>query len=268
MNQSPRQRAIVELVRDEDVTRVAELAGRLGVSDETIRRNVKGLVENGLLTRRHGEVAFAGPAVDAPFLERMRVHAAAKKALAAAAVDCVEDGQVLMIDTGSTTAYVAQALRARRGLTVVTNSLEIAGRLVGRNDNRVYMAGGELRADLAAAVGAEAAAFIRQFRADLAILSIAGIDARGSFTDFDLDEAGIARAMIECSDQRLVVADGSKFGRRAPVAICDPGEVHCLVTDVAPPPGISGWIEDAGITLVLPQAGANGRRAPAPVSGA
>lgn len=255
MNQSDRQRAIVALVRDEEVTRVADLAGRLGVSDETIRRNVKSLVAGGLLTKSHGAVALAGPSQEAPFRRRMRVNALAKKALARAVAGLVSDGQTVMIDTGSTTAYVAEALAARKRLTVVTNSLEIARRLVGTDGHRVYMAGGELRADLAAAVGSEAEAFIRRFRADVAILSIGGADPRSGFTDFDLDEARIARAMIECSDASVVAADGAKFGRRAAVAVCDPSEIHALATEAPPPPEAADWLAGAGVPILLPPGG-------------
>jgi DeoR family glycerol-3-phosphate regulon repressor len=251
MNQTPRQRAILELVRDEDVTRVTDLAGRLGVSDETIRRNVKALVDGGVLTKTHGGVGLVEQLVDAPFLQRLRVNAEAKRALAETVADQVADGQVIMIDTGSTTAYVAQALARRRDLTVITNSIEIARHLVGRNGNRVYMAGGELRADLAAAVGAEAAAFIRQFRADLAILSIAGMDPTGMFTDFDLDEARVARVMIDGASRTIVVADESKFGRRAPVTICRPDEVDAVVVDAPPPAEIGRWLDAANVEVML-----------------
>lgn len=253
MRQNRRQRAIVELVRDEDVTRVIELADRLGVSDETIRRNVKALVEGGLLTRSHGAVELTGAAVEAPFGRRMRVNAAAKKALALAVAERVQDGQTIMIDTGSTTVYVAQALAARRRLTVITNSLVIARHLLDRNESRVYLAGGELRADLAAAVGSEAEAFIRRFRADLAILSIGGVDARAGFTDFDLEEATIARAMIESCEQTIVAADGSKFGRRAPVAVCEPSEIGTVVTELRPAADLSDWLSGHGVTVLRPE---------------
>lgn len=253
MDQNRRQRAIMNVIRDEEMRRVSDLARRLGVSDETIRRNVKGLVAEGLLTRRHGEVALAEAAVEAPFRRRMRVNAQAKRALAALAALQVRDGESVMIDTGSTTAYVAQALTHRRRLTIVTNSIEIARHFVGRNDNRVYMAGGELRGDLAAAVGQEAAAFIRRFQADVAILSIGGVDPDGCFTDFDLDEARIARAMIESSARRIVVADHSKFLRRAGVTICDPAEIGVLVTDAPPPPEVSVWLDACGVATNWPR---------------
>lgn len=257
MRQNERQRAIVELVRDEDVTRVMELADRLGVSDETIRRNVKALVEGGVLTRSHGAVGLGGAAVEAPFRRRMRVNPAEKKALAAAVAGLVQDGQTVMIDTGSTTAFIAQALARRRGLTVVTNSLEIARHLIGRNDSRIYLAGGQLRADLAASVGSEAESFIRRFRADLAILSIGGIHARAGFTDFDLEEAQIARAMIESCDRAVVAADGSKFDRRAPVLVCAPSEVEAVVVDAAPEADLADWLTASGVAIVTPAQGAS-----------
>lgn len=250
------QAAILEAVREDGFSRISVLAEKLGVSDETVRRHVRGLVDGGMLTRAHGGVAWAGPGAEAPFDRRMRVNAASKRALGAAVAARVRDGQVLLIDTGSTTAYVAEALTARRDLTVVTNSLEIARHLVGREGNRIYMAGGELRADLAAAVGPEALAFIRQFRADLAILSVAGVDETGAFMDFDLDEARIARAMIEASSEALVVADHSKFGRRAAVEICASGEIDVLVTDRPPAPADRRWIAESGIDLVVTDEGA------------
>ncbi|MFC3694212.1 DeoR/GlpR family DNA-binding transcription regulator [Chenggangzhangella methanolivorans] len=252
MRQSPRQRAIFDLVRDEDVTRVVDLADRLGVSDETIRRNIKALVEHGLLTRSHGAVELAGAAVEPPFRSRMRVNAAAKKALAAVVAGLVEDGQTVMIDAGSTTAYVAQALELRRGLTVITNSLEIGRHLLERGEARVYLAGGEMRAELGAAVGADAESFIRRFRADVAILSIGGVDARAGFTDFDLDEARIARSMIESCEQTIVAGDSSKFGRRAPVAVCDASEVKTVVTDAASAADIGEWLSRHGVAVTTP----------------
>lgn len=250
------QAAIIEAVRGDGAARIATLARRLEVSDETIRRHVKALVASGLLTRAHGSVAWAAARSEPPFHRRMAERAAAKRAIGELAAERVRDGQTVMIDTGSTTAYTAEALsRRRRELTVVTNSLEIARRLVGRNGNRVYMAGGELRADLAAAVGPEAVAFLGQFRADLAILSIGAIDATGGLMDFDLDEARIARAMLAHASAGLVVADTSKFGQRAPVWVCAGGEIGAVVTEAPPPEDLAAGLVEAGVELAWPTGG-------------
>jgi DeoR family glycerol-3-phosphate regulon repressor len=181
----------------------------------------------------------------------MKEAAEAKRAIALAAVSRVKDGQTVMIDTGSTTAHVAAALNARQGLTVVTNSIEIARHLVGRNGHRVFMAGGELRADIAAAVGPEALAFIEQFRADLAIISIGAIDPAHGFLDFDLAEARIAQAMLARSAKAMVVADTRKFGAHALVDVCGFADVACLVTEDEPPAEARRRIAASGAELVV-----------------
>lgn len=248
--QSRWQEAILEAVRREGRARIVALARALDVSDETVRRHVRPLVERGLLRREHGAVVWAG-AAEAPFARRLEVNAAAKRAIARAVAERVEDGLTVMLDTGSTTAYVAEALVRRSGLTVITNGLEIARSLVGRNGHKVYLAGGELDARLAAALGPEALAFVDQFRADLAILSIAAIDAEEGLMDFELDEARIARAMMHRARRVLIAADRSKFGRRAAVRVAGLAEIDELVTDAPPPEPFPAQLAAAGVGLVV-----------------
>jgi DeoR family glycerol-3-phosphate regulon repressor len=244
------QSAIVDAVRREGRMRIGVLARELAVSDETIRRHVRPLVAEGLLRKTHGEVVLAAGGVEPPFHRRLQHQAAAKRAIARAVADRVDDGQTVMLDTGSTTAYVAQALAARHELTVITNGVEIARALVGRNGHRVYLAGGELTAELAAAVGAEALAFLEPFRADLAILSIAAIDAAEGLMNFELAEARIARAMIDRASRTVVAADGSKFGLRAAVRVAPLSAVGLLVTDRAPPPPFAAQLAEARVEVV------------------
>jgi DeoR family transcriptional regulator, glycerol-3-phosphate regulon repressor len=253
MHPSRWQPSILAAVREEGRLTIAALAERLNVSDETIRRHVKPLVAEGVLWREHGAVVARDVPLEPPFSRRMKEAAEAKRAIALAAAARVHDGQTVMIDTGSTTAHVAAALGARRDLTVVTNSIEIARRLVGRDGHRVFMAGGELRADIAAAVGPEALAFIDRFRADLAIISIGGIDAEYGFMDFDLAEAGVAQAMLARSAEAMVVADTRKFGARALVRVCGFDDVACVVTEDAPPADARAKLAAAGASLVVAQ---------------
>jgi DeoR family glycerol-3-phosphate regulon repressor len=251
MAESRWQTAILDRVRREGRARISALAEGLGVSGETIRRHVRPLVEDGLLLRAHGSVVLADGGQEPPFSRRMGEHAAAKRAIARAAAALVADGSTVMIDTGSTTAYVAQALARRRGLTVITNSIEIARPLVGRGGHRVYIAGGEIRAELSAVVGPEALAFLGQFRADLAVLSMGAIDGAHGFMDFHLDEARIARAMLDRVDRALVVADSSKFHARAAVPVCTFAEADTLVTDSTPTGALRDTLAAAGVRLVI-----------------
>ena len=254
--------AILEAVQEEGRCTIADLALRLQVSDETIRRHIKPLVADGVLVREHGAVVARDMAPEPPFSRRMKDAAEAKRAIARAAVDLIRDGQTVMIDTGSTTAYVAAALGQRRDLSIVTNSIEIARHLVGRQGHRVYMAGGEVRADIAAAVGPEALAFIHQFRADLAIVSIGAIDAQDGFMDFDLGEAQIAQAMIARAGAAMVVADARKFGARAAVRVCGYDTVDFLVTDQEAPAGFLDRLSESRVEVVV----ANPRGPTLPVS--
>ncbi|MFO1069098.1 MAG: DeoR/GlpR family DNA-binding transcription regulator [Geminicoccaceae bacterium] len=245
------QTAILDEVRRAGRISVVTLAARLAVSDETIRRHVKALAENGLVHRQHGSVALPDALREPPFRRRMEVEAAAKRLIARRTADLVQDGETVMLDTGSTTAYVAEALAIRSKLTVITNSLEIARFLVGRGDNRVLMAGGELRAHDAAALGAPALEFVRQFRADRAILSVGAFDLRGGLMDHDVDETMFARALIGQAEQVTVVADSTKFGQAALVTICPLKAVHQIVTDRQPPALFESLLAEADVEIIV-----------------
>jgi len=141
-------------------------------------------------------------------------------------------------------------LRSSSGATSRSSQIPSRSRVrsSGRRSHRVLLAGGELRADIAAAVGLEALAFIHQFRADMAI---GAIDASDGFMDFDLDEARIAQAMIGRARASMVVADARKFGARAFVQVCGFDRVSHLVTDAAAPEAFRERLLESGIELIV-----------------
>ncbi|MBN8630044.1 MAG: DeoR/GlpR transcriptional regulator [Rhodobacterales bacterium] len=213
---------------------LGDLARDLQVSAETIRRDVRALAEAGLVVRVHGAVGLAGQIGEAPFERRMRENAEAKRRIARAAADTIADGDALMMDTGTTTSFLARELLGHRRLTVVTNSSDIARTLATVNGNRVFMAGGELRGDSGAALGAAALEFIRPFAVRHAIISAGAVDASG-ILDFDLQETEFARAVLACGERRVVVCDASKFARRGFLRVVDWDGIDTLVTDSPPP---------------------------------
>ncbi|QYK39844.1 MAG: DeoR/GlpR transcriptional regulator [Paracoccaceae bacterium] len=249
-----RHGAILKLLEAHGSLSVAALSRDLGVSAETARRDIRALVEAGAAVRVHGAVGLAGRIGEAPFDRRMRENAAAKRAIARALAARVGDGESLMLDTGTTTSFVARELLGHRRLTVVTNSSDIARTLATVNGNRVFMAGGELRGDSGAALGASALAFVRSFAAQHAIISAGAVDASGVM-DFDMQEAEFARAMLDCAERRLVVTDASKFGRRGLVRVAGFDRIDEMVTDRAPPPAIAAAMAASGTALVLAQGG-------------
>ncbi|HWA43353.1 MAG TPA: DeoR/GlpR family DNA-binding transcription regulator [Hypericibacter adhaerens] len=231
MKRQYRRRVILETVSQGGQARVLDLASRLRVSDETIRRDLKDLVAEGLVQKIHGGVMAPDTLGEPRFERRMNQEAEAKKAIARTAAAQVRDGDAVLLDTGSTTAYVARALSGHRNLLVVTNSVDIARTLATRNGNRVYMAGGELRADDGAALGVVAAAFVQQFRVRLCFLSVGAIDLEDGPMVFHLEEAEFSRVAMRRAERTILVADHTKFGRRALVSICPLASVQALITD-------------------------------------
>lgn len=255
MGFSSRHAAILDALAAHGGLGVTDLADRLGVSAETIRRDLKALGEAGAVVKTHGRAELPPSHGEAPFERRMRERAEAKAVVAALVAARVADGDSLMLDTGTTTSYVARALLSRRGLTVVTNSSDVARILSAVNGNAVYMAGGRIRADNGAAFGASALDFVARFRVRHAVISIGAIDAEGGATDFDVDEADFARAVLAAGEERIIVTDAGKFGRRALVRVCGFTDFDTLVTDQPPTPDLAAALRQAGVAVVAPPAG-------------
>ena len=249
MHASARQAAILRSLEDQSVCRVAELAARLEVSGETIRRDVKALENRGLVAHLHGAVALRNLLREPAFQKRLDQNAEAKKIIARRAAGLINNGDSLMLDTGSTTSFVARALSDHQDLMVVTNCSEIARILSASGRNRVYLAGGEFRADDAAVFGASATAFVQQFRVRWAVLSIGAINLVDGFMDYHLIEAEFSRAVIGQANHIMVVADHSKFGNQASVKVCSLDAVDRVVTDAPPPPLFATAMREAGIAI-------------------
>lgn len=215
--------------------RVQRLAEELQVSEETVRRNLKRLADGGLVEKMHGGARLAGNLGETDFQQRLKQNPDAKQIVARHMAGMIADGTSLFLDVGSTTSYIADALRDHCNLLVVTNSVSVAYKLATRGGNQVYMAGGLLRAHDGGAFGAEAMTFANNFKTDLAVLSTAGITAEDGFMLADLEEANFSRAILRNAGRRIVASDSSKFGRSAPITLCEPGLIDTLVCDRAPP---------------------------------
>ena len=202
---------IEKLVAERGTVSVAEAARLLGVSDQTVRRAIRPLVEAGRLRKVHGAVTAAQAPAYAPFLERMDQMRAEKRAIAARLAAEIPDGASLAIDTGSTSGFLAQALSTRRNLRVVTNSAFVAATLAMRPGNAVFMAGSRLRDRDGAAFDAAAFATIARMRAEIAILSASAVDPGRGFLVHESCEADIAQAMRAIADRAVMCVDHSKF---------------------------------------------------------
>ena len=249
MTVSVRQSKILKLVRQQGSCTVVELSERLEVSDETIRRNVKPLVSEGLVIKVHGGIILPHRFEESPIQRRMLDNREAKERIAAVVAQQVQDGDSLVLDTGSTTIYVARALSGHSNLVVVTNSTRIAATLASGTGNRVFMAGGELRSHDAAAFGAETVEFVRRFQVRHAILSMGAVHAAQGCMDYYLCEAEFSRAAMTQAERCIVAADSSKFDRSTLVQVCPLDAVDLLVSDAPPGPDLARGLEAAGVEV-------------------
>lgn len=228
---------------------VRELAALLNVSEQTVRRVVRPLVERGAVDKVHGAVVARARSGEAPFAARMAVNQRAKVAIAQAVASMIDDGDVIALDTGSTTGFVAQALRRHRSLTVVTNSAFIASTLATIPGNRVLMAGVELRNHDAAAFDAAAFQVVRSVRVRVAVLSASAVDQRRGLMVQEHAEAEMSAAMGESADERWFAVDASKFERTALVSLAKLGERDSFVTDRQPPPSLRRALAPARVMV-------------------
>lgn len=217
---------------------VSYLAEQLNVSNETIRRNIKSLEDHAIVRKVHGGVHLLDDINEAPFQNRMDTQAGVKERLAFAVAENISDGDSVFLDIGSTTAYVALALKPRKDLLVITNSVFVAQTLATRNNNRVFLAGGELRAHDGGAFGAEALDLVKRFHVQFAVFSVGAVNSNFGFMLHDLAEANLAREAARNAQVRIVVADSEKFEKRAPVSIGTSGEIDLFYTNEQPPEAI------------------------------
>jgi DeoR family glycerol-3-phosphate regulon repressor len=251
---SKRHGRILEILDREGTVTIAELAGRLDVSSETVRRDVRPLVDRGAVVKMHGAVGLAGSAGEAPFQRRMTENADAKQRIARMAAALVRNGDSLALDTGTTTSFLSRALTRHERLEIVTNSTDIARTLAGRKGNRVHLLGGRFGADSGAVLGPETVEAMQRFRVDHAVISAGAISSEGVM-DYDPDEAAFARAVLASGRRRIVVCDSGKFGRSALVRVCALDGIDALVTEAAPSGALSTALAEAGVAVSLSQAG-------------
>ncbi|MFL6222649.1 MAG: DeoR/GlpR family DNA-binding transcription regulator [Actinomycetes bacterium] len=229
-----RRDAILRALLPSGAATVADLADGLGVSEMTIRRDLGILAGQQLVEKVHGGAVLARRGAAEPhFATKRGINAAAKAAIAEAAVAMVSDGMTVALSAGTTTWQVARRLRggAVRDLTFVTNSLNVAGALEANDWHAIVVSGGSFRTPSDALVGPFANQTLRQLNADLLVLGVHSIDARAGLTTPNIAEAETNRVMVAGARRVVVVADSSKLGQvsLATFAGCD--DVDELLTD-------------------------------------
>jgi DeoR family glycerol-3-phosphate regulon repressor len=248
MNPNPRQLKLLEVVRAGGSVTVEALAEQLGVTLQTVRRDVQRLADEGLVMRFHGGVRMPSSTIEnLAHQQRVTLHAAGKAAIARAVARQVPNDCSLLINIGTTTEAIARELLHHKGLRVITNNLNVAAILSDNPDCEVIVAGGVVRSRDRGIVGEVTVEFIRQFKVDIGLIGISGIEADGSLRDFDYREVKVAQTIIECSREIWLAADHSKFHRPAMVQLATLAQVDRLFTDQAPPEPFPQLLADADV---------------------
>ncbi len=243
---------MLEVVRERGTATVEALAEQFGVTLQTVRRDVKLLSDAGLLARFHGGVRVPSSTTEnIAYRQRQQLNDDAKRRIASAVARQVPEGCSLILNIGTTTEAVAHALMKHKGLRVITNNLNVAAILADNADCEVIVAGGVVRQRDRGIVGEATVDFIRQFRVDIALIGISGIEADGTLRDYDYREVKVARAIIEQSREVWLAADHSKFNRPAMVELGRLSQVDMLFTDQEPPSPFPALIAEAGVQCVI-----------------
>ena len=225
---------ILGIARQRGKVNATTLSDELGVAVQTIRRNLRQLCNAGLLERVHGGAILPSGVRNIGYGDRRALGRDAKQRIAARAARLIPDNASLFLNIGTTTEAVAKALLSHQNLMVVTNNLNVANILARNPSCEVVVAGGTLRRADGGLVGDLAALAIQRFKVDIAVIGTSAIDLNGDLLDFDPEEVRVSRQILDAARSSILVADKSKFTRKAPVRIGSVSEVGEFVTDGIP----------------------------------
>ena len=250
-----RRSGIIELLEANGNVRVEDLAERFNVSLVTIRKDLSELETRGLLERTHGGAVFTHKSRFNPsFREKLGLQTQEKNLIAQAALEFIHEGDAIILDAGSTTLALAQAIKEHyHTLTVITNSVPIALELSGLNWD-IVLVGGQMRHHSLALIGPSTLSVLETYHVDKAFLGATGVSVDAGYTTPNPLEAQTKRAMLKAARERYVLADASKLGHATLSSFARLHEVNALVTNAGAPVDVLRALEARGVKYKLAEA--------------
>ena len=247
-----RRQHVLSLIQREGRAIVGELSDQLGISRITIRKDLEHLQSQGLIQRSHGGAlpVQSSTLFDPSLPEKQKLHSKEKERIAAAAVELVEENQCVIIDSGTTTTAIAQALRKFSRLTVITNAVNIAAELANV-DFEVILTGGTLRKNSFSLVGPLAEEVLGEIHADILFLGVDGFDPQVGITTPNMLESRVNRAMVAAASTVVAACDSTKFGRHSLALIVPPQKIDIVITDTDLDPLYAEQLKKLGIRVIL-----------------
>ncbi len=247
-----RRTQILQIVRSEGRAKVNDLVRRFNTSAVTIRSDLNELHQRGVIQRSHGGAVIQETVFrESPVQERVKDRSNEKQRIGAMAATLVQEGDTIILDSGTTTLEIARHLQSFRHLQVITNGLNIAVELLGSRTIQTIIMGGSVRNDSASVVGRATEDMLEQFSADKLFLCGAGCDPDFGVSGTNLDETMANRAMLRAAREIIVVADSSKFSKRSMSLIASFSEVDMVISDAEMIPEMQERIRSFGCKLVL-----------------
>lgn len=236
MVQTLRRPEIINIARRDGKVTVEGLVEFFGVTPQTIRRDLAELADSGQLDRVHGGAILPSTTVNIGYSERRHLNQSSKVDIARACAAQIPNDCSVFLNIGTTTEAVAAELLQHEGLLVVTNNINIAIILSANANVEVVVTGGNLRRMDGGLIGDLAKETINRFRFDFAVIGCSALHEGGDILDFDFQEVGVSQAIIKRSDKVFLVADASKFDRKAPAKIASLADIDTFFSDMPPPP--------------------------------
>jgi DeoR family transcriptional regulator of aga operon len=247
-----RRSKILELIEKQGQVAVSDLSRRFETSEVTIRNDLKALHQRGLVQRAHGgAVKVATVSVDPSLQIKAELHADEKRRIGAAAADLIHDGESIILDSGTTTQQIAQQIKHKRDLKVITNGLNIALELLGTRDIQLILLGGMIRQNSFSAVGHFAEEMLGQLSADKLFLGVDACDVEFGLSTPNMEESQVNQAMVRIAKETILVADSSKFGKRSLSRIVPLNAIDTIITDRALPTETEAELRAHNVQLIL-----------------
>ena len=249
-----RRNAILEKLQAERRVVISELSQIYKVSEETIRRDLEKLENDGFAIKSYGGAVINENAnVDLPFNIRKKRNVISKQKIAEVISSRIKDGTSIMLDASSTAVYIAKALKERKNLTLITNSIEILIEMFDTPNVNVLSTGGAMREGSFALVGPQTDKMLNSYHVDMAIVSAKGFDLETGMTDTEELHANNKKTMLHAGREKVLAVDSSKFGKTAFTEIGTLEDISMVVTDAKPDEVWLQAFKEYGIECIYPE---------------
>lgn len=256
MNAAERHNKIVEFVLEKGQVNISDICEMFGVSEMTARRDLNALDRQGLLRRIHGgAITNLGRSYEPSFQTRTVKNQKAKAMIGHKAAELIYDGDSIALDVGTTTLEIVQGLKGKRNLTIVTSCLQIANKVVDQLsldiDARLILTGGIIRPRELSMIGPIAEMVYEDLHVDKAFIGIGGISLEDGLTEYNIEDTQIKKVLIRSAREKIVVADGSKFGVTTFASVAPLTAVDKVVTDESAPVDMVEQVRKKGVDVIL-----------------